>query len=325
MTSENPLRDLLRQIDADLAAAGVADDWSWATRANVSSLSQLQREVTGALLGHQARLRARFHKGTVIGNAGPAHAILRVASELNEAVVSAANRLLSRPYLNITDDLRGRLGLWLLPVSPGSVVLEMACPAADDDRRRQHRLEDDQEPTIPGTEDVASVTTAGLAHVMEALESVTRADVEAVEVELALRKLGTHGIRHLARLASRTEAGDFNIDFSTVHEARTLNAFTFAPRDAAFLKSIIRNRDLDVQLRRVVGWLSTASSVRNVFDVVTDAGERISGTVATGVREQVVVLFNTRVRAAIEERIDPSDPSGDRVSQQLVSVEAADD
>lgn len=319
MSSTDSYRGLLRALERDISAGPSGD--TWAERLNYEGLLQLRGEVLEAALAQQRTLRARFHDGAVAAAAGPAHLLLRAASEINDAIVTAANKLLVRPYGTITDDVRNRLGMWLTPARPGSVTLDLVCPLPPLDHRSRPALSGGVEPSLSGMPEPESPTSQALTAVLAALEASTVVDLAAHDLESDIRPLGAAAVRHIARLCSRTEAGNFQIDFVDMMQGETQRRFTFRPRDAAFLRSVIRNRNLDTIMRQVVGTLSTASSVRNVVDVVTEGGERFSGSVEPTVRAAVVALFNTQVRATFEDYVDPGDAAGERVKRRLVAVE----
>jgi len=237
-------------------------------------------------------------------------------------VVSAANTLMRPPSSLITDDVRDRLGLWLLPATAGSFALELACPPPADPPGGSASLAKGLEETLPGQE-AETVTSIGLDAVLRVLETATVTNSQADAVERQLGSVGVFGVRSIDRFAARFEAGEFTADF-TLFDPRPELArhFTLRTRDAAFIRSVIKNRALDVTYREVVGMLLTASSVRSLFDIVIDSGERFSGTVAPESRPGVVQLFNRRVSARLEERLDPADASGERVSRRLVSLTA---
>lgn len=323
MTSMNRYDRLLRDLDVALNS-GAEEPTSWGAKANRQSLESLSGRATMAALEHQRRVEARFHRGSVLGNAGPAHQLLRFVLQVNEAVVSTANRLLVKPYAHITDDIRDRLGLLVLPAVAGSFSIELASPPLADKRDRDASTEheDSQLPGLPAYE---TVTAQALQLVMDVLETATVSDDSGDLLEQKLRHLGQAGVRHVSRMAAKCEAGDFTVDLTVRSDATRQPEMQihFKPRDAAWLRSVIKNRDLDVSIRSVEGVLSTASSVRNVFDIVKDDGSRVSGLIHEEARADVVDYFNQRVVAEVEERLDPADPGAETVARRLVRVRLA--
>jgi len=313
-------KEMLARIDEALSQPA-ADDW--ASVVNRRNLEDARAKTTMAMLSEQRRLRLALARGSVVGNAAPVHLALRFVHEINESVVEVANRYLVKPYKNITDDVRERLGLLALPPVPGSFSIELAVPPITD-RRLGARAGDpgDSAEELPfGTAD--SVTAKALDAVVEAIRSASVRDSNAEDVERAVFSLGVAGARHLSRMAARCERGNFTVEFAISDADGFHRAFEFLPAHAAWLRSVIRNRALDASEHHVTGVLSTASTVRNLFDIVTDDGARVSGRVDDEIRPAVSNLYNKRVRATFREELDPSDASGESLARVLVSIEPA--
>ncbi|MEH3067360.1 MAG: hypothetical protein PGN15_04620 [Aeromicrobium erythreum] len=312
----NQYRQMLSRIDEALSEPP-GDDW--ASMVNHRGLENLRNEVSEALLKEQRRVRLRMMRGVVLGNAAPAHLALRLVSEFNEAVVEAANRHLLRPYRNITDDVRSKLGLYALPPTAGSFAIELAAPTPTDARvTRSAELEAASE-EIPGIGS-ESVVSRALADVLDVLETSTIAGMRADEIAAKVTNVGLGGARHLSRMAARAEVGDLAVEFSARSNRGDTGTFVFTASHAAWLRSVIKNRDLDVSRVTVLGTLSTASTIRSLFDIVDDDGKRVSGSVEKSVRPAVSALYTQRVRAIIEERLDPRDPSGESMSRTLIEI-----
>ena len=306
-------------VDIEKALAADIDRSDWMSAMNESSLQSLQMLYTEAALSSGARARFQFVHGDVVGNAAPAHLLLRFVSELNEAVIAAGNALLLKPRKVIDDRLREKLGLWLFAPQPGSVVFEVAVPPTPDDSRMQGGIED----SLPGTDRVESVAEISLKRVVRSLKIATTSDANSDEIVASLLRLGRPAVRHIDRLASRSEAGDFSVNIESPRNMIVDEPFTFRPRDAAVVRSVIKHHDLDRVEVEYVGIITTASRRRSIFDLECDDGRIVTGTVPAAIRSQVADLFDTRVRVIVDERTDPGDPDGSSVRRTIRSVEAA--
>lgn len=320
MTERNGIARILAEIEQQLATPIEGVDW--VHRTNLNSLRHLQSLYTEAALAGSLRAKLRFTSGSVVGNSAPAHLLLRFVNEVNEAVIAATNRKLPNPVQKIDDNLRSRLGLWITAPAPGSVVFQVVSPPPE-----APMLSGADDAPIPGIE-TESLIDRGLADVLDVLAEATSAsEPDSERLVSLLRQLGNGAVAHLNRLAARTEFGDFTVSFEVTQgrEHAVLKEFDFHPRDAAYLRSVIRLRELDLNVRQVEGWLTTASRRRSIFDIETEDGQVISGAVPTELRPAVAALFDKRVVADVEEKTDPGDPEGIRVRRRLVSlVEAAE-
>jgi hypothetical protein len=308
------LQSHLAEIESVLSEPVVEHDW--ATQVNRAGLEILQAKYTGAVLAHSQRARLRFRAGQVVGTAAPAHLLLRFVLDVNDAVVAVANRRLPRPSRKIDDAARDRLGLWVFAPQPGSVIVDVAAPPAGPIVGTQE---------IPGVDQVESITERALVDVLDALESATGADITADGLAAHLAPLGSIAIAHVDRIALRAERGDFSVLIESQGRAGS-RQFEFRPRDATFLRRVIKNRALAVQTRNVVGVLQTASLRRSMFDILVDGGgELITGATPVSIRPTLAPMLGRRVRAVVEERMDDSDPDSGKVKRKLVEIAIAED
>lgn len=296
-------------------ARGERDPGDWMATANADSAAALHDMVRESRLRDRNGVIARFHDGEVVGHTAPAYQILRAAYEFNDAVVAAANDSLPEPFPTVNDAAREKLGLLLRPVLVGSIQIDLVCP--DPSTR-----EDGDRPEETGgqamwveMENLTTSTDAALARVLTVLHDAT----DMKDRDQFAKKadgLGPTVWGKLSKLSSRCVDGDFTIDFRN----RTGEQwFSFAPADAAALRTFIKLRELSTSHVTYSGRWRTASTVRSVFDLDLDDGTRITGTVPAELRAKSVELIEHWVTAVIAETSTDDDDA--RVKRVLVSIE----
>lgn len=319
MNGRPSIEQTLAEIGQQLA--GDMDRSTWIGQTNAASLRSLEEKYTSAALGRGRRARLRFTSGRVVGSAAPAHLLLKFVSEINDAVVAVANNRLVRPYRTIDDSVRERLGLWMYAAQPGSVIFEIASPPLPTPGERV-AAPDNADVPLPGVDQIESVSDVAMSQILLSLQMASEPDMDSDLLASHLASLGSSAVAHLNRLAARSEEGDFIVGVVASGGDEPTVSFDFRPRDAAFMRSVIRLRELDRVVREVEGWLTTASRRRSIFDIESDDGEVVSGAVPAALRPQVAGLFDQRVIAQVEEFADPADPEGTRVKRKLLGLAA---
>ncbi|MFF2348078.1 hypothetical protein [Pseudarthrobacter sp. NPDC058119] len=250
----------------------------WMTSANAASFQALRGEVRNAWMGSRKGIRAKFFAGDVVGHAGPAYAILRAGMALNEAVISVSNRMLEIPFRRIDDSVRDRLGMWLVPLAPGSIVLDLVCPPA------LSQEEDEAIDGRPGQTSFVELADAGLLgpraidEVFDVLHALVRAEWgNTQQLEGELRRVGVQATRQLDKFAARcVEMGSsVQLDDRLGGDRRAV----LTTEDSKLLRRTVRSLELDTEEVVYRGTWLTASFKRHVFDLVTTSGDSIFGSV----------------------------------------------
>lgn len=306
-----------RQLAAYASSKPSTSDWM--AQANRQSARALRELVHEAWVPNRRGVVARFHDGAVSGHMAPAFQILRAAYEFNDAVVAVSNRMLDRPNAIINDSVREKFGLLMRPVMAGSIEIDLVCPLPGIDESMELPAESPGQEVLSDLVSLSSPTEKALQRVLDALRRSTEPRNRA-ELSDHPDDIGSDGWRKLARLANRCIDADFTIDFWPRTEPT--NRFSFAPPHAAVLKTFIKERSLTTTEVVYTGAWLTASSIRTVFDLLTDTNRRISGQVPQELLDVSAGLLNQRVRAVIREEADSE--SEDQISHRtLVSLEAA--
>lgn len=309
----------LREVEGSLVAAHTPDPNDWAALVNRAALASLRDEVRDAWVASRKGLRARFHAGEIVGHTGPAHTVLRAAVALNEAVVHAANQRLAKPFARIDDRARDRLGMWLVPATQGSLIVELVCqPPGQHDSNRPTDGGEGQY-AFDGFEDIGSVQPAVVDSVVKVL-SATR-EVEGVVpdtrgLEEALHAIGVQATRQLGRFAARCVEMSASVDIDDRTETGMAVAWTTA--DAQTLRKTIRDLDLDVEERPYTGVWRTASGKRTVFDLETEEGY-VSGTIPIGMYPESKAALDRTVSILVRESMrDGFDDA--TIKRELISI-----
>ncbi|WP_216911296.1 hypothetical protein [Nocardia noduli] len=276
------------------------DDWmAEATRRSANSLRDLVHE---AWMPARPGVIARFHDGEVSGHTAPAYQVLRAAYEFNDAVVAVANGRLTKPAATINDAVRKRLGLLIRPVLAGSIQIDLVAPLPGMDETLTIPGTDQSQELLPNFLEVQSPSNAALNTVLGVLRQISVATSEE-SMSTQRDEVGSDGWRKLARLTRRCIDAGFTIDFASRVDPQ--DRFSFTPLNAHSLSSLIRERSLTAVEVNYVGLWQTASAVRSWFDLQTDDLQRVSGTVPQNLIEDSMGLLGQRVRAIVQEDVDP--------------------
>lgn len=322
MSDLHELGAFMRSVENTLASVDRSDDW--ASRSNRASLRALHAEVRDAWIAGQKGLRAHFEHGEVVGHAGPAHLVLRAAQALNDAVVAAANRHLARPFPKLDDRARSRLGMWLVPVAPGSIVIDLVCQPSN---ARDPELRDDVDVqmTLDVADAIETISMRAVDEVARALQGAQHSE-GAVERVLAerLSALGVPATRQIDRFAARC------VDLgSTVQlDDRTgAPAIELTPADAVYLRRVIRSMQLDVEVVTYEGMWITASEVRTTFDLQVSDGSRVTGIVPRTLLAASSAEFKHHVRIEVDESVrdGDDDPVIRRTLRSIERIDPPDD
>ncbi|RZU61772.1 hypothetical protein [Zhihengliuella halotolerans] len=295
------LAGFLRDVEDVLEQYRPSADDDWMTQANRTSLEALRDEVQGATLEVQKGFRAHFEHGAIQGHAGPANQILKAMVALNDAVVALVNRNLAEPYKTITDNIREKLGLWVVPATAGSVVMELVCPPATavEEREPSHRPIDGQT-AHPIIDDQ---TPAPTASTIDEVLSVLRATVDHepgddLELENALVDIGYQATAAMRRFAERCIELGATIEISD--RTPTSTPVTVRTQDAQYLKSTIKTLGLEEEPLIVEGEWVTGSDVRDVFDLRKADGTYIKGRLPKQLIMDSAAAYKKFVQAEIQ-------------------------
>lgn len=319
MSKTEELAAFLRRVEESLVAAPAPEPDDWATAVNRAALASLRDDVRDAWVTSRKGLRARFHAGEIVGHAGPAHTVLRAAVALNEAVVHAANKRLTKPFSRVDDRARDRLGMWLIPASEGSLVVELVCqPPGSHDSDRLAETGEGQ-PPFEGYEEVGSVQPAVVDDVVRVLRETKGVHGEVPDtrgLEAALHEIGVHATRQLGRFAARCVDMSASVDVDDRTETGSAVAWTTA--DAQTLRKTIRDLDLDVEERTYVGVWRTVSGKRTVFDLETEEGY-VSGSIPARMYPESKAALDKTVTIVVRESArDGFDDAS--IKRELISI-----
>lgn len=303
--SKSELRYELFDMEHDLAtiAKKGASSSNWMTAANAQSAKGLANMVHEARTTYQPGVVARYHEGEVKGHSAPAHLVLRASYELNDAVVAVANSLAINPVKKIDDALREKYGLLLRPMMAGSIQVDLVCPDPLDQAVNGLKQEIPGQTIYPQVADTDSATERALDRVLHVLEAVSNSESSSV-MEEKVEDFPPAAWGKLVRMATRCTTGDFTIDFSDRRqniEEPTRPTFSFTPANAAFLKAYVEAKSLANEVIDYQGVWMTVSTVRNVFDLQTFDGQRISGKVPDDLIAEAAKHFEKTVSISVRE------------------------
>lgn len=299
MTQPNSdLSRFLRDVEDNLAATKVVPG-DWMSEATYGSATALHEQAQDAWLTQRKGLRTRFHAGAVVGHAGPANQILKAVLSLNELIVQAVNRSLEKPFREVTDAVREELGMWVVPATRGSVVLELVCPphAASQDAGT-YNAEPGQK-TVAELMDVETPASQAVDLVLSVLETVVATRGTSPDgLEEKLVEIGSAATSQLKKFAERCiELGvDVDLDDRTGHAPVLLKK-----ADSRYLRDTIKSLGLDqVSITKEGEW-RTGSWERNVFDLKLEDGTIMSGTLPKSLRAQSASALGRFVQAEVIE------------------------
>lgn len=319
MSNSEDLASFMREVEASLVAAPAPDPSDWATAVNRAALASLREEVRDAWVASRKGLRSRFHAGAIVGHTGPAHTVLRAVTALNEAAVHAANHQLIKPFSRVDDHVRDRLGMWLVPAGPGSLVIELVCQPPGQRDPNQPTEEGEGQYSFEGFEDVGSVQPVVVDSIMKVLAATQRVQVDGVgiqDLEEALHAIGVQATRQLGRFAARCVEMSASVEVDDRTDSGTAVAWTTA--DAQALRRTIHDLDLDVEERPYTGFWRTASGKRTVFDLETEEGY-ISGTIPIAMYPESKAALDKRVQIRVRESMrDGFDDA--TIKRELISI-----
>lgn len=323
--SRSNLKYELFDMEQDLSviAKKGAGSSNWMTAANAESAKGLAGMVREARTVHSPGVVARYHEGEVKGHSAPAHLVLRASYELNDAVVAVANSLALNPAKKIDDSLREKFGLLLRPMMAGSIQVDLVCPDPLDQAMDRAKSEIPGQTIHPQIADTESPTEEALERVLFVLKSVSTSESSSA-VEDKVTDFPPAAWGKLVRMASRISLGDFTIDFSdrrnTGEQRSAWEGFSFTPANAAFLKTYVESKSLAHEEVDYQGIWKTVSTVRNVFDLQTFDGQRISGKVPDELIASAAQYFERPVSIAVKES------TGDEANRkrELVAIVAID-
>lgn len=299
MTHSDPaLSRFLRDVEDNLAAAQLVPG-DWMSEATISSIAAIHEQVQDAWMDQRKGLRARFHAGAVVGHAGPANQILKAVLSLNELIVQTVNRSLEKPYKEITDSVRQQLGMWVVPATRGSVVLELVCPPPSASTDADTHNAEPGQTTVAELIDVSTPADAAVDTVLTVLEAVvaTRATGPAL-LEEKLIEIGAASTSQLKKFAERcVELGvDVDIDDRRGHDPVVLTA-----ADSRYLRDTIKALGLDQASVIREGEWRTGSFERNLFDLKLEDGTVMSGTLPKSLRTQSASALGRFVQVEVME------------------------
>jgi hypothetical protein len=299
MERSSELGRLLRSIEDDIAAMPEPVDWM--TTANAASLQALRGEVRNAWVESRKGLRARFFAGDVIGHVGPAYAVLRAATALNEAVVSISNRMLDKPFKRIDDSVRDRFGMWLAPVAPGSIAVDLVCqPSVGTEVEAVDG--GPGQTTFVELADAGSVGPRAVDDILDVFTALARAEWgNTGGLEGELRRVGVQATRQLDKFAARCV--DMGSSVEIDDRVGGGHAVTLTTEDTKLLRRTVRSMELDSEEVTYRGMWLTASFKRHVFDLVTTSGDSIFGSVPRGMEAASKDALEKYVEATVKETV----------------------
>lgn len=296
------LAGFIREIEDVLAQHPSQPDDDWMTLSAREGLLSQREDAMRYLMESRMGVRARFHEGAIVGHAGPANQILKAMLALNDAVVALVNNSLTKPYKEITDEVRERLGMWVVPATAGSVVMELVCPPATDIEERAKDRPMTGQMEHPIISSVRTPAEEAVNRVMSALRCTIESSTgAALRLEDELIGLGTPVVNALARFADRCSELGAAIDITDrMPEARPIVIRT---ADARFLRNTIRTLGLEEEPPLIVeGQWMTGSGVRTVFDLKIQDGTIIKGRVPKTILQESMRAVGKYVQAEIHVR-----------------------
>lgn len=314
--SDPALSRFLRDVEDNLADARLVPG-DWMSESTISSVASIHEQVQDAWIAQRKGLRTRFHSGAVVGHAGPANQILKAVLSLNELIVHTVNRSLEKPYKEITDAVREQLGMWVVPATRGSVVLELVCPppAASTDAQTHNAAPG--QITFAELIDVPTPTDTAVDTVLAVLDVVvaTRASGPA-PLEEKLIEIGAASTTQLKKFAERCVELDVDVE---VDDRQGKAAVALTAADSRYLRDTIRALGLDqVAITREGEW-RTGSFERNLFDLKLEDGTLMSGTLPKSLRGQSASALGRFVQVEVIEYLRGGDGSSS-VRRVLQSV-----
>lgn len=296
--SDTSLSYFLREVQDNLTSSPLIPG-DWMSEATHGSIVALHDQVQDVWMAQRKGLRARFHAGVVVGHAGPANQILKAVLSLNEFIVQTVNRSLVRPYADVTDAVREELGMWIVPATRGSVVLELVCPPAGSaDLDAAHGGSPGQT-VFPGADDLPTRADAAVDTVLDVLQKVVDGRSEGPgALEERLVEIGTAATSQLRKFVDRClELGvDVDLDDRSGRHPVVLKV-----ADSRYLRDTISSLGLDQTPIIVEGEWRTGSLERNIFDIRTADGTILSGSLPKALRVQSAACLRKFVQAEITE------------------------
>lgn len=273
-----------------------SDDWM--TRSNRESMAGLQTNLESAWLESRKGIRARFHQGAIQGHAGPANQLLKAVLALNETVVALVNKTLDKPYTTIDDNVRGRLGLWAIPATKGSFIMELICPPTGDVEPRANAKPIDGQTTVPELDDMVIPGADAVDQVMGVLhELLDSSKGKVLQLEEKLIDLGAHATTQLGKFADRCSELGVSVDVDD--RTQQNKPLVIRPQDARLLKGTIRTLGLEEEPLVIEGEWLTSSKIRGVFDIRDKDGIVRNGTVPKTLMTDSVAALEKYVQAQI--------------------------
>ncbi|WP_186760247.1 hypothetical protein [Arthrobacter alpinus] len=272
------LTGFMRDIDDVLAKHSKHPDDDWMTQSARGGLEALREQVEDAWIDNRKGLRARFHRGAIVGHTGPANQVLKAMLALNDTVVALVNQSLEKPYKELTDPIKEKLGLWVIPATAGSVVMEMVCPPASELRPRSSKKEISGQTVNPILDTVQVPAERAIDQVLDTLSSLLESSTgNALKVEDHLLKLGGPANAALGRFADRCIELGADVDISDRTDGES--PVVLRPIDVRLLRNTITALGLEEEFLTVEGEWLTASDVRMVFDIRTKEYGVLSGAI----------------------------------------------
>ncbi|MFC0248442.1 hypothetical protein ACFFIO_08000 [Citricoccus parietis] len=316
---QNGIGDFVRDLRHSYDQLPETDDWL--TESLRGSMSSLLDHATDEWLVERKGLRVHFEHGAIKGHTGPASAILKGLTALNDAVVHLVNSSLEKPYKDITDPIRERFGMLLIPASAGSVVVELVCqPSGDIDQRphRQGKVIEGQS-VHPIVDEVQSPAETAVDRILDVVSKAVNIPIEHQrELEEALLALPRNSVSAINRFVSQCDELQATVEVSD--RTPQTPPVTVLPTDARHLKHVIKYLGLDEQEADFDGEWLTYSDVRTNFDLRLKDGTLISGRVPKNLLDDSYAALKKYVRVTLDARQKGGEDGPTRYTLKSISV-----
>lgn len=298
---KNHLGDFVRDLRHEYDHLPASEPGDWIGQSVSDSLSSLLDHATDEWLLERKGLRVHFERGAIKGHTGPAHSILKALSALNDAVVHLVNESLEKPYAQITDSVRERLGMLLIPATAGSVVMELVCRPTGDvpGRPAEVRSTVDGQTVHPMTDSLQSPAEVAVDRIMDVVAKSVNTPLDASRVlEEALLELPRNSVQALNRFVTQCDEMGSTVEISDRQSENP--PVTFIPADARHLKRVIKYLGLDEYDDIFDGEWLTYSDVRTYFDIRIQDGTVVSGRVPASLISESFAALKKFVRVTLQ-------------------------